>query len=281
MLVRIELSDRKMILQCDWCKIEYQRSYRKERSEQNRHYCCNRCLGLGSREKRAQTNIERYGDTNYMRTSIAKLNLKRTFQERYGVNAASQIPGSESKKILTCLRKHGVEYVMQNKDVNEKRKQTCLSRYGVDTALNTHHARTNAASLECQKKKHATMLRNGTYGSSKAEDKCYALLCKQFGIENIVKQFVVNDKWPIDFYVKNIDTYVQLDGVYWHGLDRPIEEIAKFTTKRDRQIYVKWLTDRDQDAWFKHNDLKLRRITDVEIQANELWLTHLSSKGIC
>lgn len=66
------------------------------------------------------------------------------------------------------------------------------------------------------------------------------------------------------FYIPEIDTYVQFDGVYWHGLDRPLEEIAKYKTKRDVQIYKKWLSDREQDRWFKEQGMKLVRITDIQ-----------------
>jgi hypothetical protein len=66
---------------------------------------------------------------------------------------------------------------------------------------------------------------------------------------------------------RSIDTYVQLDGVYWHGLDRPIELIAEHRTKRDVQIHKKWATDREQDAWFAERGMKLVRITDAHVQA--------------
>jgi hypothetical protein len=29
--------------------------------------------------------------------------------------------------------------------------------------------------------------------------------------------------WPVDFYVKSINTYIQYDSEYWHGLDRSID----------------------------------------------------------
>ena len=82
-----------------------------------------------------------------------------------------------------------------------------------------------------------------------------------------MRQYVVH-RWPIDFYIKSIDTYVQLDGVYWHGLDRPIEAIAEHRTKRDVQIHKKWLIDRQQVEWFASRGLRLVRITDQEFKAD-------------
>ena len=75
---------------------------------------------------------------------------------------------------------------------------------------------------------------------------------------------VINDIWPIDFFISFIGTFIQLDGVYWHGLDRPILKIKESKSARDQQIYKKWLTDREQDRWFQENKLNLVRITDLE-----------------
>lgn len=113
-------------------------------------------------------------------------------------------------------------------------------------------------------KRHQTMKRNGTYRKSSVEDALYTYLCDMHGIEHVVRNVWVNGRWPIDFYVKSIDTYVQLDGVYWHGLDRPIEVIAEHRTKRDAQIHKKWMTDREQDRWFREHRLNLIRLTDVQ-----------------
>ena len=108
------------------------------------------------------------------------------------------------------------------------------------------------------------MKANGTYRKSSVEDALYVYLCDKHGVEQIVRNALVNNRWPIDFYVKSIDTYVQLDGVYWHGLDRPIEVISEHRTKRDAQIHKKWLTDREQDRWFREQGLNLIRLTDVQ-----------------
>lgn len=113
-------------------------------------------------------------------------------------------------------------------------------------------------------KRHQTMKANGTYRKSSVEDALYVYLCDKHGVEQIVRNALVNNRWPIDFYVKSIDTYVQLDGVYWHGLDRPIEVISEHRTKRDAQIHKKWLTDREQDRWFREQGLNLIRLTDVQ-----------------
>ena len=197
-----------------------------------------------------------------MKTQALKNKLRTTFQTKYGVGSASQIQGSEEKKVTTCLMRYGVMHPLQRPDFDEKRKQTCIERYGVTAAFNTSAAREKNRSSETQRKKHETMKRNHTYGSSKPEEACYVALCKMFGIDDVERQVTLH-KWPIDFRVKSTDTYVQFDGVYWHGLDRPIEEIKASTSKRDAQIYKKWLTDREQDAWCAENAVRLIRIKET------------------
>lgn len=119
-------------------------------------------------------------------------------------------------------------------------------------------------SVEACAKRHQTMKRNGTYQKSLPEDALYVYLCEKHGYQNVERNAWVNDRWPIDFYIKDIDTYVQLDGVYWHGLNRPIEIIAAYKNKRDIVIHRKWMTDREQDRWFVEQGMKLVRLTDLE-----------------
>ena len=261
-MVTITEEPQKLLLKCDWCGLEFQRPYSQGRIRNDSHYCTRKCQGLGTRKKRENTNIIRYGESSAMKTQPSKEKLRRTLRERYGVDVPSLIIGSEEKKQETCVERYGVAYPLQSKIIDDKRKQTCLQRYGRSTVLNTKKSRERNTSRECQRKKHETMKRNGTYGSSIPEEHCFKILCEQYGQENVKRQVFVN-KWPIDFYVVPIDTYIQFDGTYWHGLDRPISEIARHKTPRDKQIHKKWLTDREQDKWFADNKIKLLRISDV------------------
>lgn len=70
--------------------------------------------------------------------------------------------------------------------------------------------------------------------------------------------------WIVDFYIKSIDTYVQFDGVYWHGLDRTLKELKASKSPRDIMIRKARARDRKQDRWFKANGKRLVRVTDRE-----------------
>ena len=101
--------------------------------------------------------------------------------------------------------------------------------------------------------------------TSKDEKRFHERLLAYFNADDIVTQkFVHGTRRPIDFYIKSIDTYVQFDGVYWHGLDRPIEEIMQHKTKHDKEISSRPASDRQQNEWFKKQGMKLVRVTDVE-----------------
>ena len=114
---------------------------------------------------------------------------------------------------------------------------------------------------EAYVKAHKTKKENGTYKTSIHEEKIYYLLSELYSSVNRQVN-IPGTRWAIDFYVADIDRYIQVDGVYWHGLDRPIEVIAEGKTKQDAVIYRKWSTDRKQDEHFGN---RLIRITDKQV----------------
>jgi len=96
--------------------------------------------------------------------------------------------------------------------------------------------------------------------SSKEEDKFYEFLCDNLGKENFERHKVINDFWSIDLFYRPRSLYVQFDGIYWHGLDRSLEEIKNRKCKQGRQIYKKYQIDRRQEVWFKKNNISFIRI---------------------
>lgn len=112
-------------------------------------------------------------------------------------------------------------------------------------------------------KSHETKKQNGTYASSKAEDRFYERLVRLFG--NVERQVsIIHDvgQWSIDFKIN--DVYVQFDGVYWHGLDRPVQMIRESGKMRDQAILWAIEGDQLQNAWFAARGLRLVRITDQQ-----------------
>lgn len=172
-----------------------------------------------------------------------------------------------SKKLQYCTRKCAAAERKAGGIIAQKVDATTFKHWGVKRGLHIPENKLRANSENACKKRHETMKRNGTFKKpSKSEVACYDALCEIFGADDVHQQVLMNERWPIDFYVVSIDTYVQEDGVYWHGLDRPIEEIALHKTKKDVNIYQKWKVDRVQDEWFEQAGKRLVRLTDLEIK---------------
>jgi len=272
-----------LALQCDECSKEYERKFTSRLEQQDTHFCSRGCLGKSHasgrvREKKEQTCLERYGNRIPARTAKTQEKTRQVWEKRYGGHPLSH--EEVQKKVETTSRqKYGTRRPQQNEKVKSRTKRTCQERYGtvaptqneevLERRRVAHHKRWGVDNPsqrdEVKRKKHETMKRNCTYRTSKPEELLYACLVEYFGIADIVRQVRMNRR-VIDFYVKSIDTYIQMDGVYWHGLDRPLEEIKKFKVLRDESIYRVYLRDRAQDLWFKEQGMRLLRITDSDLK---------------
>lgn len=242
-----------------------------------------------------QIHTERYGGIGFA-SDVLREKVRDITEEKYGVRIPLHSEEILSKKKLTCQEKYDVDHPMQNAFVKQKIKktlyelyggiggssdvilskmrETCQEKYGTVNVYSSEYFKclmqerygvdSPMRSTEIRLKAHETMKREGTYGKSRPEDKLYCLLCEKFGTDNIERQKHVNNS-RLDFYIKSIDTYVQLDGIYWHGLNRPISEIAKFKSPRDRSIFNTYFKDITQNDWFQANGLCLIRITDKEL----------------
>lgn len=110
---------------------------------------------------------------------------------------------------------------------------------------------------EAERKRHETLKHTGKLFSSKPEERLHELLIERFGQDD-VDHHVIVEGFRIDFYVKSINTYIQLDGSYWHGLQQPYDQL-KGTPK------AKYDRDRRCDAYFTQAGLRLVRIVDTEL----------------
>jgi len=100
-----------------------------------------------------------------------------------------------------------------------------------------------------------TLIREGRLFTSKPELELGKWLISVFGENNIKKQSWIA-RQSIDYYVKNIGVYVQLDGIYWHGLmgEKHVNAGILKTVARDKRL----------NDWFNASDKKLFRLTDAQ-----------------
>lgn len=228
------------------------------------------------RRKSAETLKSRYGVTSYLSTAESRAALERMSLETWGVSYPSQSTVIKEKKRQSSIIRYGVDNVSQAEEVKALKRQTSQERYGVENPFQSKELMSKVDRVFSYRKRLDTMKCEGTLRKSKVEDRLHTLLCEAYG--DVERQVIVNDRWPIDFYIKQLDIYIQFDGEYWHGLDRPIELIAEHKTSQDAAIHKKWLTDREQDIWFKSNGLRLFRISDPSDDGLRKFVDYITSQ---
>ena len=167
----------------------------------------------------------------------------------------NQAPEARAKMSETCKQVWAETPEERKIEINEARVAGMMNKYGVP----------NAGSIPgISEKIHATKKANGSYGKSKVEDLFYDYLISVFGIDNVERQSRINE-WSVDFCISPHEIYIQVDGRYYHGLDRPIEEIGLSENEVDNNIYATYHRDLRQNAWFKERNMNLLRIDDSQV----------------
>lgn len=215
------------VFRCDQCAITFERVAKKTRVRRPLHFCSLQCANIAQKKGGMLDSVR-----------------AKEFKERLGVEYPMQSIEVRTKAVATCQSRYGVDNVQQVPDIKQRSCMTFLAR------------------LEDEQQYHGVW-------TSKQEDTFFECLVRRYGRDDVVRQ----KRAPadcgygaIDFYVKSIDTYVQFDGTYWHGLDRPIDVIEKSDAQRDKDIAHRWHNDRAQDAKFAAKGLRLVRITNTDFK---------------
>lgn len=296
---------KKIKFQCDQCACEFTRRFKKLELTKEFNYCSVRCRASSSNTKRKfletchkkfgshpmnnpsvrqrvrNTNIERYGVANPFQSSkiMTEEVLRRqsaSRRARFLLDNGTPHPmgkkATRDKAKETCQKRYGGSNPMASQSVRDKISDTCMKRYGVTCGVQMKKSIDRAQSQEAKLKAHQTMKKNGSYAKSQAEDRFYDYLCSTFGTlsANIERQVRINN-WSVDFKIG--ETYIQFDGIYWHGLNRPLQEIKSSKSPRDEVILKTFYRDQEQNKWFKENNLKLIRVTDKEFEKEGFSLT--------
>lgn len=281
-----------LVMKCDTCGKEWETRGSKTRVlSRKTHACSSECKSNAHKNggvverQRAATCVERFGTENPFASEQCKEKMRTTWKEKYGVEHARSSDEVKAKVKATMLDRWGVDHPMHSPTLKNRQIETMQRNWDVSYPMQLSHVR--EAMIAGTIKKYGVpyhlmnpeqarrvlekRAREGTLFKSKPEDTFHVALVEKFSEDDVIRQVVMNKHWCIDFYIKSINTYVQFDGVYWHGLDRHVElikESARSGHKRDMGIYRKWLVDQQQTKWFIDNDLKLVRITDREFKAD-------------
>jgi hypothetical protein len=212
------------------------------------------------KEKTKQTMLERYGVEYVGQAEISKQKTKEAFLEKYGVDSYTKTEEfkkfiTDNKEVIaakakaTCLEKYGVESVLLVPEVQKKKYETALARYGDGNFTNREKAKATALANygtenlatvpEIKAKQQATKRKNGTFNTSKPEERFYTKLCEKYGSSDVVRQYK-DKRYPFlcDFYIKSIDTFIELNISWTHG-EHPFDnknpaDLAKLNQWREK-----------------------------------------------
>jgi hypothetical protein len=189
------------------------------------------------KQKTKETNIERYGAASAMKTAVTKENLKKSFIDKYGVDNPFRLSKNrhlknhddQLKAEATCLQKYGNEHYFKSDDFKEKSKSTCIKKYGVDhiwkspeiqeRISETNEKKYGGPRPLCDPKVNKKSIKSAR--ASSQEKKMMEMLTNRgfyyeynYPINGKLFDFALfNDKEK-----KSLNTLIEIDGEYWHGL---------------------------------------------------------------
>ena len=177
---------------------------------------------LTNPDKIAETKFLKYGDSKFCNREKAH----ETMIERYGAKTTMQSKELAEKVRKTKLEKYGDANFINH----EKARETMIERYGVENPFQMQSVRDKidyTKVVETKKKNH-------TFNSSKEEERVYKILLKSYPNYTIFKQYEDEryrnknngNKFVCDFYIKELDLFIELNSHYTHG-KHPFDENNK------------------------------------------------------
>ena len=208
------------------------------------HHCCSKCINNDPnvRQQIKNTCIQKYGTNCSLHGKEASLKTLQTIKAHYGKEITNVFQAKEVISKIANIKSNYNE--KQKNNISQKSKHTRYKKYnGKYESAETKLKRKNTFELKygkgiinagqtpahknmflnnpeklkkCKEKERITKIKNNSYAKSKLEDKCYLALCKVF---NYVERQYISIKYPFkcDFYIKDIDTYIEINGYWTHG----------------------------------------------------------------
>ncbi len=264
---------RKNVFKCDECGDQFQLGYKAAHVTSGALTFCPKPKDCNKRsrssgklaQKWKQTKLEKHGVEYSSQVRGAAEKMVATRLLRTGAKSPSEATSTSNVKFKqTMLKRHGVEHPSLSSEVKKKKRATYQERYGVNNPFSVgspFRLSSEQLSIAGQKGYRSTARDDG-WIISKPERVLVRFLSEKFG--NVDKQVPIDHgtkkPWLIDAYVRALDTFVQLDGEFWHGLDKPYEELHP----KGRAAFD---ADRTQDEWFRTHGHRLVRVTDKELTA--------------
>lgn len=170
-----------------------------------------------TQKKIKRTNLERYGSESYLQCDDYKKKNKETL-ERLGVTNVFQLEDVKKKSKETMVKKYGVEHNTQNKEIAMKVANSIHNnwKHKTEEELKKLSEIYSESTKRCLDKINATKRKNGTFNTSKPEQKIKELLEERFPD---TKYQYSSKSYPYlcDFYIPCLDLYIEFQGLWSHG----------------------------------------------------------------
>lgn len=215
-------------------------------------HCSKKCTQMDKsvREKYKSTSINKYGRDNPAKAKIIQDKMRSTTLERYGV-----------------------DNVFKSDAVKNKIKKSLYEKYGVENPRNAPHVKAMWEENEhiIAERRNKTRTKNKTFNTSTPEETSYTFLKSLFSI--VVRQYK-SDQYPFfcDFYIKDIDTYVELNCHWTHGT-HPFDD----KDENDVKILNKWKSKNTKfynlaiDVWTNRDIQKRNAAKENNLRFLEFW----------
>ena len=237
-------------------------------------YCSNMCSEQCDIKlnKQKQTCFKKYGVVNPSQSIDIQNKIQQTCLNKYGVKSYSQTEEYLEKYTATCLEKYGKSTYCKTDDFKNKKRKTLLSNYGVDNYSQSFEYSDRKDSINT--KRYLTMKKNNSFNVSKPEKKLEDYLRSIFN--DVMVQYK-SDIYPFncDFYIPEIDLYIELQISWTHGKEPFIgsdeqldvlkmwEEKAKTSEYYQHAINVWTKSDVFKRTVAKNSNLNYLEIFDV------------------
>lgn len=212
---------RRPVIECDQCGARFEVLWQKR----HRRFCSTACSRLHPPSEATRAAFSE-------RTTARNLARWSKPEERAKQSAA--IAATHVDPDLRSRRREAIRASMATPSF--KRKRSLISKLLVSAVRETNRT-------------------NGNVRESRGERELVAWLRVTLGDDAVIHHPERVQGADIDVYVRTGDVYIQFDGIYYHGLDRPYEQLSPV-------IRRKFDRDRAVDALFRRLGLRLVRITD-------------------
>lgn len=212
-----------------------------------------------TQKKIKRTNLERYGSESYLQCDDYKKKNKETL-ERLGVTNVFQLEDVKKKSKETMVKKYGVEHNTQNKEIakqiGEKIKHSWENKTDEQKREIVDKVRSklflyweNMSKEDKNKfinKINATKRKNGTFNTSKPEQKIKELLEERFP-DTKCQYSSKSYPYLCDFYIPCLDLYIEFQGLWSHG-KHPFDP----ENKKDLQKLSVWKEKSNTSKFYKN-----------------------------